>query len=273
MRVQKLLSAALSALAVVPVVAPAAAADPPGLVIRLPDLPIPDVPKPPPDSVVTLSEGQLYIIDSDVQLVVLSSPAGILTATEEKGPVKMRGEFVDKPGKVSTRTFKGPWVYTVDVVATGRAELLVVPLGFKTEKDVLRRTLDANLGPRPPPVPPVPPVPPPTPGPIPPPAPVKSGEWVIVVADDANQTVAQGQLLDGPTLRALKAAGKCRVFGSVTEADKLKAKNYDKTMSDFKLSPPCFFVLDGSAPPKVVASGPLPADDATLAAKLKEVLK
>ncbi len=112
---------------------------------------------------VSLSEGQLFVIDSDVQLIVLSSPAGILSSTADSGPVKIRGVFVDAPGKTSTRTFKGPFVYTVDVLATGRAELLIVPVGANvkqlTEDNVVRRTIDANLGPKPPPV--VPPVVPP----------------------------------------------------------------------------------------------------------------
>lgn len=245
--------------------ASARATDPPA-VIHLPNVPVPDVPMPPPDSVVKLSEGQLYVVDSTVQLVILSSPAGILTTTGETGPVKMKGEFVDAPGKILTRTFKGPFVYTVDVVATGKAELLIVPLGLKTEKDVLRRTLDANLGPRPPP-------PAPTPTPTPVPVVTGTGVWAIVVADETTQTIAQGKILDGPTLRALKAAGKCRVYGSLTEADKLHAKNYDKTMTDNKLTPPCIFVFDGSTPPKVVYSAPLTMDETALAAKMKEVMK
>ena len=51
----------------------------------------------------------------------------------------------------------------MDVLATGRAELLIVPVGANvkqlTEDNVVRRTIDANLGPKPPPV--VPPIVPP----------------------------------------------------------------------------------------------------------------
>jgi hypothetical protein len=113
-------------------------------------------------------------------------------------------------------------------------------------------------------------VPSPSPHPTPAPA-VQSGAFVAVIADESNPTVAQGQVIDGPSLRALKSAGKCRIYGSITEADKISAKKYDALMADAKLTGSALLILDADG--KKVYAGPLPATDAALAAILKGNMK
>ena len=112
-----------------------------------------------PDAPVRLTPDTLYVIDSDVALLVLCSPDGPLKVAGEEGPLRIRGKFADGTGKVETRTYKGKFIYTVDVAEgkSGRCELLVIPKGVQDEKEVIRRLIDANSGPQPPPDPPPPP--------------------------------------------------------------------------------------------------------------------
>jgi hypothetical protein len=115
------------------------------------------------------------------------------------------------------------------------------------------------------PNPPKPPVPPD------PPAPAVLGTWVVMIVNETTPDPKAVLVTDGPTARQLKTAGKCRLYGTVSDAEKLKAKNYDAAMADAKVSPNCVLVFDDAG--KVVTAFPLPAADADLAAKLKGVLK
>lgn len=162
---------AMLVVALCPVLAPAA--DPP----KVPDVPAKpvDVPAPirlpdvdqtqvvPPVKVSTLRTGELYVIDSDVPVILLTSPAGLVTVEEETGPIKIQALFAGNT-KRSTRTFKGQQVFTLEAKASGTCELIVTPVGAKKATDVIRRTIlvDAGEGPIPPP-------PGPGPGPAPPP--------------------------------------------------------------------------------------------------------
>jgi hypothetical protein len=116
------------------------------------------------------------------------------------------------------------------------------------------------------PAPPVPPPVPPTP-----PVPVTQGTWAVMIVNESAPDPKAVMVTDGPTARQLKTAGKCRLYGSVSDAEKLKAKNYDAAMADAKVGPSCVLVFDDAG--KVVTAFPLPATDADLAAKLKGVLK
>jgi hypothetical protein len=86
-----------------------------------------------------------------------------------------------------------------------------------------------------------------------------AGAWAIVVADDANTTPAEGQIIDGPTLRALKLAGKCRV--TVAASKFAAAKGYDAAAK--AVSGAALFVLDADGKP-VLKPTKLPADEAAL---------
>lgn len=134
---------------------PAFAEDP---AIRLPDLPRPpSPPQPSPSTIQRITPDVLYVFDSDVECLVTTSALGHLSVTSEAGPLRIRGRFVDNPTVVTTKTFAGKRVFTVEPVKTGRVELIIVPPGAKAEADIIRRTLDAVVGPVPPEPTPVPP--------------------------------------------------------------------------------------------------------------------
>lgn len=178
--------------------------------IILPDPPAPTpVPVPLPGTPTPLPSEWLYIVRSDAALIVLASPDGLLTVTSQAGPMTIRGKFVGGTGQTETKTFKEKHLYLVEAAATGRCELLIVPSGATAASQVVRRLIDANVGPLPPPVPPVPPTPPtpPTPPvpPVPPtpPAPIpEAGLRVLMVYETAESlTPTQQAIMQGQTVR------------------------------------------------------------------------
>lgn len=132
--------------------------------IRLPELPIPSPipqPMPGPTQAAKLNKTQLYVFDADVPLMVVTSPNGIVKVNKEEGPLKIFNTvFFDGTGKPETRSYKGKFIYTLEILETGKVELLIIPIGVETEDKILRRTIDVDSGeaPRPPPVDPVNPV-------------------------------------------------------------------------------------------------------------------
>jgi hypothetical protein len=190
------------------------AAQPP---IRLPDsppVPEPMPVKPPapapvlPGAPLKVTPELLYVFDSDVDAVVLTSPPGLAKVTREDGPIKIHGRFAEQPDRVKTRTFKGKHVYTLEVLAAGRVEIIVVPGGAKDESAVVRRLVDLQTAPQPPPGPDPDPEPEPKPKPPKPDHPQAARIAVVVVGETQNQTPAQGKLLLDRSVRDwLKAGG------------------------------------------------------------------
>lgn len=173
------------------------AADTPKAVegIRLPLLEPTESPKPPPTAVTKLGAEQLYVVDSDVECQVLASPDGIVNISNDTGPIKIRGKFVENAsGRVTTRTVKGPFVYVVEAAKTGRVELIIIPVKGK----VLRRTLDVDDGVNPAPEPPQPPGPvvPPKP-PEPKPDPVTSFRVILIYESADRLTPDQRAVMFG----------------------------------------------------------------------------
>jgi hypothetical protein len=145
-------------------------AEPP---VRVPDAPaipdpMPPAPRPVPGAPLTLTPGVWFVVDSDVPVIVLASPEGLVSVAEDAGPLRFRGRFVEDPEKVQTRTFAGKHIYTIEAKASGRVEVLVVPVGASKAADVIRRTVmvEAGDGPIPPPKPKPDPKPDPKPGPV-----------------------------------------------------------------------------------------------------------
>ena len=152
--------------------------------IRLPAGPVLPQPMPNPGEPVRLIGDAMFVVDSDVPCIVLASPAGLVSITEEVGPIRLRGRFVDGTGTES-RTYKGKAVFVVEGVASGRVELLVIPVGAAKVGDVIRRTVivEAGHGPQPPPKPDDPPVP------------VTSFRVFLVFESGATYTAAQTGVL------------------------------------------------------------------------------
>lgn len=153
-------------------------------IIRLPES------APMPSPVTTIGERQLYVVDSKVELILITSPNNVLKVVKDSGPLRIRGEFVEQPGKVTTRAFDGPFVYIVEAAGDGQSELLIVPVGVKQESEIARRMLTTR-GPRPPPVdPPIPtpqpPQPPQPPEPPVPPAPVVVTGLRVIIAHETS---------------------------------------------------------------------------------------
>lgn len=265
-------------------VASAVGAAPPGESIRVPSGPVVPTPMPAPpgpDAAVRLDRDTLFVIDADNPVLVLASPKGVVRVTEEAGPLKIRGKFVDGPGQTETRTFKGKAVFVVEAAVTGRCEILVVPAGAKADQ-VIRRTLqvEAGEGPQPPPKPdpkvdpkPDPKVEPKDDAPIPAP-----GLRVLIVYDGAEAAVAklspghQEIIFGAPFREYLQAhcakgpdgkTAEYRIWKATTAAD-----------SDNRLWATAFARKRDSLPWLVVSNGvggfegPLPKD----AAEAKELV-
>jgi hypothetical protein len=245
---------------------PAVAAEPAVRVPSAAPIPAPMPPKPAPAPAggpLTLSAGVWFVVDSDVPVIVLSSPAGLVSVTEDAGPLRFRGRFVEEPEKLQTRTFSGKHVFTVEAVASGRVEILVVPVGAKGEKDVIRRTVDVDAGQGP--IPPPKPKPDPEPKPDPKPLPVA---WVVVVEETEARTEAQAALLnDTAYWQSLASSGvKWRFYDK--DSPDVRAKGFDRAS-------PVPYVLLLDARGRDAATGgeprpiPLPADKAGVDALLK----
>jgi len=132
-----------------------------------------------PVPVNSLSEDTWYVVESQVQLIVLHSPAGHVAVQPEEGPVKVRGRFADGTGKTETRNFTSKYLYFVNAVKAGSIELLIVPVGVSAESEVIRQPLTVmGLEPNPPPKPD-----PPKPEPGPKPDPQSDSLMVEIVED------------------------------------------------------------------------------------------
>lgn len=128
----------------------------------------------------TLTADLVYVIHSEVQFIPICSPEGMVKFVPEASPLKIKGRFIDAPGKTETRSFTSKYLYTVEPVTSGRCEIICVPVGATDAAKVQRRTIDvqAGEGPRPPPVPPEPK---PTPS---------SGKFYVLIIEETEQAVA-----------------------------------------------------------------------------------
>ena len=237
--------------------------------IRLPELSAP-TPMPLPASAVSkLAADEWYIVDSDVPLIVLASPEGVVTVTEDAGPLKLRGKFADGAGKVESRTYKGKSVFTVEAVQAGRVGILVVPVGGDA-KSVIRRTLEVT-GARPPPIDPIPaPKPQPKPDPTP-----YVGKFSMVVIEETEMAANnRGSFFADKELHAYLAT---RLVGKPRIADKDVVDSTGQPPKDLapylnhakgKGLPQLYLIAPDGA---VLYEGNLPKTPAELIATVKKV--
>jgi hypothetical protein len=145
---------------------------------------------PQPEVTNELSSDALYVIESDVKVLVISSRTGMVSITPETAPIKIRGKFADGH-KSETRSYSTGYVYIVEVIQAGSVELIVIPPNTTEESMVLRRLLHLK-GPQPPPpypTPPTPPLPPVPPPPVPPTTPVPNLFGLDVVVRNATRSI------------------------------------------------------------------------------------
>ena len=157
-------------------------------VIPRPEVVPSPMPKPAtPDGAVRLPHDRLYVINSPVDAVPRLHPAGLVKITPLKGPILVRGKFAGAgAGAVETREFKGPFVWEVEAVGTGRVYLDLIPKGFKDEKEIVHGLIDAGYDDGPPPPKP------PDPGP-PEPSPKPAGAVRVIMVFESEDTLTRGQ--------------------------------------------------------------------------------
>jgi len=148
-----------------------------------PPAPQPVEPKP----VTVLPEDCFFVVESNVQAIVLHSPDGLLSVTEDQGPIKLRGKFAGGTGRVETKTFSGKFVYTIEGVKAGKAELILIPSGVVSSDQIVRLMLSVN-GAQPPPDDDKKPEPGPTPAP-------HSGKVHLDIIEDVSNRTADTSIV------------------------------------------------------------------------------
>lgn len=233
--------------------------------IRFPTFVIPSpAPTPSPAPVrQTLSAELVHVIEADKTAILIASPEGLVKITEEVGPVKFRGKFMNGSGKVETRTFNAKQVFIIEAIGTGKVELIIVPAGATTTADVIRKTVDVDSGhaPQPPPTPPDPPKPV-DPAPIP-----VAGFRVLLIEESAERgklTPGQFRVMFGKNMRDWLDANCVkennqpgyRIYDkdAVTKGD---LKHWQDAMTRPRQSVPWVIVSNGTTG----FEGPLPATE------------
>jgi hypothetical protein len=152
--------------------------------IRFPQNPTPPVPMPAADEPFALAPDRLFIIESDVPLLVFDLPESpsIVSLNRIEGPRSIFGKFADEPaGKNRLRDYSAKFLYVVEPLESGDVQLLLVPKGSTSEADAKRIRLRVGQGPRPPDPKPVDPKP----------TPAKSRRLATVVIEETADASAK----------------------------------------------------------------------------------
>lgn len=105
------------------------------------------------DQVVKLQPGVRYVVESDVECLVFLSPGGSVSVKKQLGPITIDTKFYGGSGVEEEREFKGKYIYSFKAIKDGRDELIIVPVGAKSEAEAKRVTFQVGQLPQPPPVP------------------------------------------------------------------------------------------------------------------------
>ena len=222
-----------------------------------PPTPQPVEPKP----VTVLPEDCFFVIESDVQAIVLHSPDGLLSVTEDQGPIKLRGKFAGGTGRVETKTFSGKYVYTIEGVKAGKSELILIPSAVVSSDQIVRLMLSVN-GAQPPPDDDKP-----RPGPTPP-TPAIEAVHLDIVEDSLNRTVPTATTLNALLAWSafLDGGNSFRIWDKANASE--KAVEAKKDLGETKL--PAMVVRD-KASRKVIRVLELPESFDSLKRVLSEL--
>lgn len=212
--------------------------------VVLPTPVVPRVKESDPTQPINLTADLSYYFSYDVPVMVLSSPPGVLIASNEAGPVRVKARFADDPTEVRTRNYPGKTVWEIkpNPKSLGTAELIVFPVGTTDESKIQRVMVRTGVAPQPPPGPtPFPPGPNP-PGPTPQPDGVNpfgnvAGLHVLIVWNrTALRPQEQQAIITGVAVRDYLNL-KCAVDSSPEPGSDGKAYRIWPTNADVSAAP------------------------------------
>ncbi len=108
-----------------------------------------------PDAPFVLLMGRLFIVESNTSFLQIASSEGDLVSIKLlSGPRDFYGVFADGNGMDEERTYQSKYLAVVKMKGKpGKAELISIPEGAKTEGDLIRVWIQMGLAPIPPPDP------------------------------------------------------------------------------------------------------------------------
>lgn len=114
---------------------------------EFPQVKVEDPPAPKAEDVSAIPAGALYAIQSKVPLLILDTPAGVVSVKEVQGKATIGGKFVGwKNGAFDLREFAGPYTYLVIPSADGKVELMVGPAEKASRDKMVRKQLEVVSG-------------------------------------------------------------------------------------------------------------------------------
>ena len=162
---------------------------------------------------ITLAQDEWLIVGGSKQVLIVTLPKDGVTVSEteqQSGQVsRFRGRFSGGGGKLETRTFTEPWVYSIEPGKAGTFELIVIPVGVSEIAQIERvRLVVSGGGPQPPPDPsPKPPAPTPTPQP-------DVSEFRVLLLTDQSDSIDAQQAANSIPVRQWLDANCVQVAGS-----------------------------------------------------------
>lgn len=144
----------------------------------------------------TVKFGELYVLESNVELFIYQSPTELFKITEKTGPRTLVGKFVDGNGDdYEDREYLSKHIYMFKAQTSGKVQVFAVPSGVTDRSLIFNQVLSVGAGPNPPPGPGPTPTPDPTPMPVP-----KTGFKVLMLIDE-KASLQQLAVADSLTLR------------------------------------------------------------------------
>ena len=162
---------------------------------------------------ITLAQDEWLIVGGSSQRLIVTLPRDGVTISEtgqQSGQVsRFRGRFAGGGGKLETRSFSDPWVYSIEPGRAGTFDLLVIPVGVSEIAQIERvRLVVSGGGPQPPPDPsPKPPAPTPTPQP-------DVSEFRVLLLTDQSDSIDAQQAANSISVRQWLDANCVQVAGS-----------------------------------------------------------